>query len=317
MPTLLATLPSAAIRSAPVRTSRHPRRHERRRGRSAQHGVRRSPPARPPTRSAGALQQRPGLVDPEPSQPPARCAAMITANAVPSPADTSAPVLQCVRILARCGIRARPCLAMATLAAASSAAIDSASARAAGRGAGAADPALLARRRRAPAGAPAQVHRGRPGVLDRGRGGRHVVAAARRECHAEGAGDPQHRGAADHQRRIASTRDGTSMQVTVASRAGSRVWSSSTIAGPSGGSSQRSAGVLTTRVCAGGAPVGERGDPRAGPPRRLAARPAGPLAPSERSYAMHRQRQAPPSGGCRLRPGARPGTGTAWAVRGE
>ena len=46
------------------------------------------------------------------------------ANAVPSPADTSAPVLQWVRTRARSGIRPSPCAAMAALAAASSAAID-------------------------------------------------------------------------------------------------------------------------------------------------------------------------------------------------
>src|SRR6185437_7782562 len=62
---------------------------------------------------------------------PARCAARITANAVPSPAETSRPVLQWVRTRAPAGSSRRPCTAMAALAAASAAAMERASASAA------------------------------------------------------------------------------------------------------------------------------------------------------------------------------------------
>jgi len=48
-------------------------------------------------------------------------------------------------------------------------------------------------------------------------------------------------------RLIASTRESTSRQVSTVSVPGSLVWSSSSMAGPSGGSSQRSGGMSTLR----------------------------------------------------------------------
>ena len=53
------------------------------------------------------------------------------AKAVPSPAETRAPVLQWVRMRARSPTRLSPCLAMAALAAASAASIARACAKAA------------------------------------------------------------------------------------------------------------------------------------------------------------------------------------------
>src|SRR5690242_11735428 len=55
---------------------------------------------------------------------------------------------------------------------------------------------------------------------------------------------------------MASTRAGTSAQVTVTSAAGSRVWSSSSTAGPAGSSSQRRGASLTPRVSAMRTPPG-------------------------------------------------------------
>ena len=69
----------------------------------------------------------------------------MTANAVPSPAETRLPVLQCVRIRAPSGTSCSPWLAIAALAAASSAAMAWAAASAASKPDGPARQAVSAR----------------------------------------------------------------------------------------------------------------------------------------------------------------------------